>query len=100
MLTRKASAPASASLRIIVFELLAGPSVARIRTLRARGTKMLGPVSLVAMQGRIDERGGSSTRLSAGAATPTARARVSTRWSEMAEGSIAAAELRLLIERI
>ena len=37
MLIRKASAPASISLRIILGSLDAGPSVARIFTLRERG---------------------------------------------------------------
>ena len=37
MLIRKASAPASNNLRIIAGLLLAGPNVARMRTLRARG---------------------------------------------------------------
>jgi hypothetical protein len=45
MLIRKASAPAWASLRIISGELLAGPKVARIRTLRERGTNWLWSVS-------------------------------------------------------
>src|SRR3546814_9171990 len=39
MLTRKASAPARCSARIISRERDAGPSVARIRTLRRRGGK-------------------------------------------------------------
>src|ERR1700744_2831570 len=100
MLTRKASAPASASRRIIALSLLAGPSVARMRTLRVRGTKMLGEVSLVAIHRRIDERAVSSTRLSMAPPIPTARAQLSNPVEAMAEGTIAADELRLLIERI
>src|SRR3954453_2864808 len=66
MLTRNASAPASTSRRIISGVLLAGPSVARIRTLRVRGTKRLGTVSLVAMGGGIATLRVSSTFAFAG----------------------------------
>src|SRR3569623_541862 len=62
MLTRKASAPASASLRIMLCEALAGPSVARILTFRLRGTNWLGSASLIGMGGRIDTPAASSTR--------------------------------------
>jgi hypothetical protein len=47
MLTRKASAPARISLRIISGSRLAGPSVARIFTLRPRGSSLCGDVGLV-----------------------------------------------------
>src|SRR3546814_15743979 len=61
MLTRKASAPASANCRIILGVLLAGPSVARMRTLRLRGTNWLCMVSPVGVDGGIATIGGSST---------------------------------------
>jgi hypothetical protein len=51
MLIRKASAPASARRRIMSRERLAGPRVARIRTLRLRGTNLLGVVSEFAIAG-------------------------------------------------
>ena len=134
MLTRKASAPASASLRIMSRDALAGPSVARMRTLRLRGTNLLGRVSLVAMGGRIVTPAASSTRREqeclSTARPPTKQAAIRRiriarsnrrfsrsgptpgwierrsgysfpdRWRLMAEGNVAADELRLLIERI
>jgi hypothetical protein len=42
MLSRNASAPALSKVRIISGVALAGPKVARMRTLRLRGTNWLG----------------------------------------------------------
>src|SRR5204863_8254276 len=51
MLMRKASSPASLSLRIISGLLLEGPMVARMRTLRARGLIKLVTAALIACIG-------------------------------------------------
>ena len=61
MLIRKASAPTSARRRIIAGLSEAGPRVARILTLRLRGTNRLGVV-LVGMGAAIAAPGRSSTR--------------------------------------
>jgi uncharacterized protein (UPF0335 family) len=85
--------------------LLAGPRVARIRTFRLRGTNRLAVLSFLdvvalLIAAPITARGDSATRLSAKARRPRAAPQPEIMECELAEGSVAADELRLLIERI
>src|SRR6185369_7051252 len=87
MLMRKASAPASISLRIIAGLLVAGPSVARIFTLRDRGARV--SVTAIALS-RLIWR---FKALQPGQPFKSVE-------QMMAEGTVAADQLRLFIERI
>ena len=109
MLIRKASAPATTSWRITSGGVLAGPRVARIRTFRLRGTKRLAGVSLLgidsghkgsARQCNPGDEAIAEQRCRIGSEALEPAPQPNPREQEVAEGNVAADELRLLIERI